>query len=211
MFPRLYPILDTALLAQRGLGVHQAAAAILDGGARILQLRHKGHWARAMFNDAEEIARMCRESGALFIINDRADMAMLLGAGLHVGQDDMEPADARKLLGSNAVLGLSTHNDVQFSAAVRQPVDYVAFGPIFATSSKWNPDPVVGVEALQQVRASTALPLVAIGGITRENAPYVMRAGADSIAVIGDLYPQKLNPNLLRQRVEVWNSVLQDS
>jgi len=202
--PRVYPILDTGAFAAREFSLTRAAAAWLEGGAEILQLRHKQHWGRAVFDAARDIARMCREAGALFIVDDRADIAMLLEAGLHVGQDDLPPRDARRLLGSEAVIGFSSHNVPQVCAAGGEPADYVAFGPVFPTASKRNPDPVTGIEALKECRALVEKPLVAIGGITRETAAGVWAAGADSVAVIGDLLPAELTSVTLRQRMEEW-------
>jgi thiamine-phosphate pyrophosphorylase len=202
--PRIYPILDTGTFEARGFSLTRAAAALLEGGAGILQLRHKQHWGRAVFDAAREIARLCREAGALFIVDDRADVAMLLDAGLHVGQDDLPPRDARRLLGSDAVIGFSSHNVQQVCAAGGEPVDYVAFGPVFPTASKRNPDPVTGIEALKECRALVEKPLAAIGGITRETAPALWAAGADAVAVIGDLLPAELTSVSLRQRMEEW-------
>ena len=205
--PRVYPILDTGTLEARGFPLARAAAALLEGGAGILQLRHKRHWGRAAFDAAREIARMCREAGAFFIVDDQADIAMLLDAGLHVGQDDLPPRDARRLMGADAIIGYSSHNLRQVCAAGGEPVDYVAFGPVFPTASKRNPDPVTGVEALKECRALVEKPLVAIGGITRETAAAVWAAGADAVAVIGDLLPAGLTSLSLRQRMEEWQQL----
>lgn len=205
--PRVYPILDTEALARKRCTVETAAAAMLDAGASILQLRHKEHWSRAAFRQAEEVARMCREHGALFIVNDRADIAMLLEAGLHIGQDDLSPRDARKLLGPDAVLGYSSHSAQQLSAAGGQPVTYVALGPVFPTGSKQNPDPVVGLAQLRTWRPLIQQPLVAIGGITRGNFQPVFEAGADAVAVIGDLLPENCTAASLRERMEEWQQV----
>jgi thiamine-phosphate pyrophosphorylase len=202
--PRIYPILDTGTFEARGFSLTRAAAAWLEGGAGILQLRHKQHWGRAVFDAAREIARLCREAGALFIVDDRADIAMLLEAGLHVGQDDLPPRDARRLLGLDAVIGFSSHNVQQVCAAGGEPVDYVAFGPVFPTASKRNPEPATGIEGLTGCRALVEKPLVAIGGITRDTAALVLEAGADSVAVIGDLLPSELTSVSLRQRMEEW-------
>jgi thiamine-phosphate pyrophosphorylase len=206
--PRVYPILDTELLASRGTGVEVAAAAFLDGGAGILQFRHKGHWSREIYAVAEGVARLCREAGAQLIVNDRADFAMLLGAGLHVGQDDLAPRDARTLVGPEAILGYSSHNAGQLSVAGGEPVDYVALGPIFATVSKRNPDPVVGVEELRRCRPLIEKPLVAIGGITMENAAAVLRAGADSLAILSGLLPESVSARSLRERMEEWQGLV---
>ena len=206
--PRLYPILDTESLDGRGVTLEKAAAAFLEGGAGILQIRHKGHWSRDVFETAKQVARLCGEAGVPLIVNDRADFAMLLEAGLHVGQDDLAPADARKLLGPGAAIGFSSHNVDQLSVAGAEPVDYVAFGPVFPTASKRNPDPVVGVEQIRRCRELVEKPLVAIGGITLENALDVLRAGADSVAVIAGLLPQAPTARSLRERMEEWQRLL---
>jgi thiamine-phosphate pyrophosphorylase len=189
--PPFYPIIDTV----------PAAEALLEAGARILQFRHKGLFSRQAFEDASRIAALCRSAGALFVVNDRADVALLLNAALHLGQDDLAPSDARRILPAASVIGFSTHNEQQLRAADAEPVDYLAIGPIFATASKHNPDPVVGIDGLRTLRALTKKPLVAIGGITRESAPQVFEAGADSIAVVGDLMPD------VRARAEEWIAI----
>jgi thiamine-phosphate pyrophosphorylase len=204
MLPRLYPILDTGALAKCGCPLETAAEAMLEGGAGILQLRQKGHFTRGLFEQAERIGALCRRFGAMWIVDDRADMALLLDAGLHVGQDDLPPKEARRLIGAGRILGFSTHNDVQLRAAAEEPVDYVALGPVFETGSKEEPDPVVGVDGLHQWRSLTERPLVAIGGITRTNAVSVLEAGADSVAVIGDLLPPTATRESLRARMEEW-------
>ena len=206
--PRVYPILDTESLRARGIAPVAGAAAFLDGGAGILQLRHKQHWSREIFENAREIARLCRECGAQLIVNDRADFALLLEAGLHVGQEDLPPREARKLMGSDAVIGYSSHNAGQLCAAGGEPVDYVALGPVYSTASKENPDPIVGVEEVRRCRALLDKPLVAIGGITMENAIDVLRAGADSVAVIAGLYPAATTTVSLRQRMEQWQQLV---
>jgi thiamine-phosphate pyrophosphorylase len=206
--PRVYPILDTESLEARGLTLESAAAALLHGGAGILQIRHKGHWSRQVFESAGRVARLCIEAGAPLIIDDRADFARLLEAGLHVGQDDLPPRDARLLLGPEATIGFSSHNAGQLVAAEAEPVDYVALGPVFSTRTKRHPDPVVGVEEVRRCRALVSKPLVAIGGITRANAMEVLRAGADSVAVIADLLPANATPRSLRERMEEWNRLV---
>ena len=208
ILPRLYPILDTGMLAERSCDVIAAAEAMLAGGARILQFRHKGHYSRQVFEEAEKVAELCRRAGALFVIDDRADIAILLDAGVHVGQDDLPPQDARRLVGPGRLLGFSTHNEAQLRAAAAEPADYIAVGPIFGTSSKEKPDPVVGVEELRRLRALETRPLVAIGGITRENALAVLEAGADSVAVIGDLLPAECNFKSMRERMEQWQKLV---
>jgi thiamine-phosphate pyrophosphorylase len=202
--PSVYPILDTAALDSRGLNPIHAAAAILEGGARIIQFRHKGFWGREVVAVAQAIAALCRGANAPFVVNDRADYAHVLHAGLHLGQDDILPQDARTVVGPDALIGFSTHNPAQMREAQTEPVDYLAFGPIFTTSSKERPDPTVGLAGLRIVRALTRKPLVAIGGITRENASLCWSAGADSVAIIADLLPVPCNAHTVRDRMTEW-------
>ncbi len=204
--PRVYPILDTATLDRLNIPPIQAAAALLEGNARILQFRHKAFWSREIFAQANEIAALCRSARALFIVNDRADYASLLRAGLHLGQQDLLPTDARRVIGPDAVIGFSTHNPDQMRAAESEPVDYLAFGPVFTTASKERPDPTVGIEGLRTVRTLTTKPLVAIGGITRDNASICWSAGADSLAIIADLFPTPCTPRTIRDRMVEWSS-----
>ncbi len=228
VLPRLYPILDTTSLRNRGLDPVLAAEAMLEGGARILQFRHKEHWGRAVFEQAGCVAVLCRRFGAHFVIDDRADIAVALDAGVHVGQDDLPAADARAIVGPGRMVGLSTHTAAQLAAALKEPVDYLAFGPVFATASKQNPDRVVGIEGLPA--QTGGLPHVAIGGITLQNARAVLDAGADSVAVISGLLPEehgsdtaplrsRLSPasraatvreryTAIRQRMEEWQRLV---
>jgi thiamine-phosphate pyrophosphorylase len=199
--PRYYPILDTASLERRGVSLEAATSALLEGGARILQLRHKAHFSRELFEQAERVAALCAQSGAILILDDRADLATILNAGVHLGQDDLPPAEARRILGNERIIGFSTHSAHQLQQAQEEPADYFAFGPIFPTGSKENPDPVVGLDGLRTIRTLTAKPLVAIGGITRENAHSVLDAGADAVAVIGDALCELKG---LRARTEEW-------
>jgi thiamine-phosphate pyrophosphorylase len=188
----------------------EAARSVLDGGARILQFRHKAHFSRAVFDTARHIAELCRAADVPFIINDRADVAMMLRAGLHIGQDDLAPSDARRLLGplgasgSDALIGFSTHNEAELRAAASEPVDYLALGPLFGTATKENPDPAVGLAELRRLRQFAAKPLVAIGGITRRNALGAFDAGADSVAVIGDLLTACSCAADIGKRTEEW-------
>jgi thiamine-phosphate pyrophosphorylase len=209
--PRVYPILDSEALGRREISLEKAATAFLDGGAGILQIRHKGHWSREVFESAKRVAGLCREAGAQFVVNDRADIALLLDAGLHIGQDDLSPRDARKLMGPDPMIGFSSHNVKQLCAAGGEPVDYVALGPIFGTASKLNPDPVVGLDELRRCRALIEKPRVAIGGITLENAQSVWQAGADSVAVIAGLLPETGSARGLRERMEQWQSLAHQS
>jgi thiamine-phosphate pyrophosphorylase len=202
--PPVYPILDTATLERLGLDPVPAAEALLEAGATILQLRHKAFWSRETFELAWQIDSLCRDAQAAFVVNDRADFAALLNAGIHVGQEDLTPEDTRRVVGPNALLGYSTHNPAQVIAAENLPVDYVAFGPVFATASKDRPDPTVGTEALKHIRTLTTKPLVAIGGITLENAESCWKAGADSVALIAALYPQPGSRQNIRDRMTEW-------
>jgi thiamine-phosphate pyrophosphorylase len=202
--PPIYPIVDDTLLATRGMSLIGAAEALLEEGARILQVRRKEHFGRIAFEECEQIATLCSAAGALLVINDRADIAKLLGAGLHIGQQDLPSVAARGIMGGDAVIGLSTHNRTQFDAGEAEPVDYLALGPIFATSNKIDPDPVVGTEKLGRLRSRTVKPIVAIGGVTRANAHQAWRAGADSVAVIGDLYPEPCTRTSIMERFREW-------
>ena len=186
--PAVYPILDTALLARLNITAIDAAEALVEGGATLLQLRHKSDWTREAYHTATELASFLRAAQVDLIINDRADIALMLNAGLHLGQLDLPPREARKILGENAIIGFSTHNEAQLQAALAEPVDYLALGPIFATASKENPDPVVGLVELARLTHLTKKLLAAIGGITLGTAPAVWQAGADSIAIISDLF-----------------------
>jgi thiamine-phosphate pyrophosphorylase len=206
--PRVYPIIDTESLKARELRPESAAAAFLEGGAGILQIRHKSHWTRSVLDSARAICRLCREAGATFVVNDRADIAMVLEAGVHVGQDDLPPRDIRKLIGGEPPLGYSSHNMQQLVLAGGEPVDYVAFGPVFRTASKRNPDPTIGVDEIRRCRPLLDKPLVAIGGINLDNALSVREAGADSLAVIAALLPESPTPQSLRKRMEQWQQLL---
>jgi thiamine-phosphate pyrophosphorylase len=184
--PKLYPITDRRL---SGLSHAEQVARLADGGARVVQLREKHLSPREFYREAEEALRVARARGVKLIVNDRGDIALAVGAhGVHLGQGDLPAEAARALLGEGAIIGVSTHNVEQAAVAARLPVDYVAIGPVFATQSKENPDPVVGLEGVRRAREATGrLPLVAIGGITAENARAVLDAGADSVALISAL------------------------
>jgi thiamine-phosphate pyrophosphorylase len=201
--PRFYPILDTAVLKSRECGVLLAAECLLEAGALILQYRHKDAWLQLHYDEASIMADLCKQASALFVVNDRADYALLLNAGLHIGQDDFPPVAARTVV-PNAVLGFSTHNALQLRRAMEAPADYLSLGPIFATSSKEKPDPVVGVDGMKVMRALTNKPLCAIGGITLANARQVLEAKADSVAVISGLLPDKCDAASLTARAAEW-------
>ncbi len=201
--PKLYPIIDTASCRQRTISPLLLAEILLDAGVRILQYRHKDPWTAANFEEARKMAALCGEAGVLFVLNDRADYARLLGAALHVGQDDLPPLAARKVI-SDEVMGFSTHDREQLLRGHEEPVEYLALGPIFATSSKLRPDPVLGVEGLRALRPLTGKPLAAIGGISMSNALEVLGAGANSVAVISALLPEKCDKKSIKQLVQQW-------
>jgi len=201
--PRFYPIIDTAVLAPTVFSPIRVAEEAVAAGARILQYRHKDKWTQDEFDEASAIASVCRDAGILFVVNDRADFAQLLKAALHIGQDDLPPQAARRVV-SDAVIGFSTHNAAQLKLAAGAPVDYLSLGPIFATKSKERPDPVVGLEGLKALRPLTSKPLVAIGGITLAHAAEVLAAGADSVAIISGILPEEQDHGLLRQKLSEW-------
>lgn len=184
--PRIYPITDVQL---SGLSHVEQVELLSQGGASLIQLREKNMAAREFFEQVKAAVDVQAGSGVQLIVNDRVDIALAVGAhGVHLGQDDMPPNAARQLLGAKAVIGYSTHNIEQAIAATKLQIDYLAIGPIFATTTKSDTAPVLGLEGLRAVRqAIGAFPLVAIGGITRANAGEVISAGADSVAVISAL------------------------
>ena len=182
--PPLYAITD----AGAGMSHAEQVARFLRGGARLIQIRDKRATALELFEAVVAALGLTRPAGALLVVNDRADVAVAAGAdGVHVGQDDLPASAAREMLGPGRVVGVSTHTAGQAREAAGLPVDYVAVGPVFATPTKENPDPVVGLELVREARAITSLPVVAIGGITLARARGVLDAGASSVAVIGDL------------------------
>jgi thiamine-phosphate pyrophosphorylase len=190
--PRLYPILDADALARAGLSLAMAAHALRDAGVRWLQYRDKRASDAAMVERMRELRAIFPSGEAMLLLNDRVHLCEAVGAdGVHIGQEDMAAKQARKILGTERLLGVSTHNVKQLRAALKTgAADYLAIGPVFATGSKDNPDPVVGLEGVKAARALTRLPLVAIGGITSENGRAVIEAGADSVAVISGLLPE---------------------
>jgi thiamine-phosphate pyrophosphorylase len=184
--PRLYPILDASCFAE-DRALFEFAKELLSAGTTLLQYRNKQGSARQALSHARELRRMAGD-GVRLIMNDRADLCLAAAFdGVHVGQDDLPAEAVRRIVGEALWLGVSTHNPEQLRGADSTNADYVAIGPVFATSSKANPDPVIGLEEVRAARALTRKPLVAIGGITRANARSVIEAGADSVAVISDL------------------------
>jgi thiamine-phosphate pyrophosphorylase len=163
---------------------------LLDGGARLIQLRDKEAIGRELLEQAMACLRLTRKAGATLIINDRVDVALTADAdGVHLGQEDLSVAEAREILGEDKIIGVSTHSIDQFRAALETSADYIAVGPIYPTMTKENPAPVVGLDLVREARKLTDRPLVAIGGINHGRAPEVIEAGADCVAVISALYP----------------------
>lgn len=192
MFPPLYAILDPAVVAASSHSTIAIAGEFAAAGVGLMQLRDKQATPRKLCQDARELADVLAPLQVRFILNDRPDIAAICGAaGVHVGRDDLPVEAARHICAAPLWVGVSTHNLEQLRAAARTSADYIAVGPIFPTSSKANPDPVVGLDFLRAARRETRKPLVAIGGITVESAGDVYRAGADSVAVIRDLLTAK--------------------
>jgi thiamine-phosphate pyrophosphorylase len=188
--PRLYPILDAGLLERAGLSIEGFAEQLRAAGVRFLQYRDKDSRDAVVLERAALLRRIFPSSDSCLIMNDRVSLVQPSGFdGVHVGQEDMPPAEVRALLGPEILIGISTHGDAQLRAGAEGPADYVAIGPVYATSSKENPSPVVGLEGVRAARGLTNKPLVAIGGIARMNCAAVIEAGADSVAVISDLLP----------------------
>jgi thiamine-phosphate pyrophosphorylase len=183
---RLYAILDTSRFSVPEL-LFEAAECLVTAGVSVVQYRNKSADARTMLTHARELKHRIGSRGKL-IMNDRADLCLAAEFdGVHVGQDDLSPASARKIVGPERWLGVSTHNPEQVAEADRTSADYIAIGPVFATGSKAKPDPVIGLDGVRRARELTRKPLVAIGGITRLSCQSVIEAGADSVAVISDL------------------------
>lgn len=197
-FPSLYPILDAGFLPTELEGRHSFLRTLIpelaDAGVSILQYRNKQGSEAEIRADA----RVMREAAGRrlkLILNDWPALAVEAGFdGVHVGQQDIQPRAAREIVGANRIVGVSTHNEAQLRAAELEQVDYIAIGPVFATSSKVNPDPVVGLEGIRLARGITRKPVVAIGGITLETAARVRAAGADSVAVISAIFRPGDNP-----------------
>jgi thiamine-phosphate pyrophosphorylase len=197
--PKIYPIVDSGVLPDTER-LSAFCEHLLDAGCAILQYRNKGSSTAQVLTQARELRRRLSTSVKL-IMNDRADLCIAAGFdGVHLGQDDLSPESARKVIGRNRGLGISTHDSEQVAEADQTSADYIAVGPVFATTSKQNPDPIIGLDGVRRARALTRKPLVAIGGITRSNCRSVIDAGADSVAVISDLIlePRKSAEEFLR-------------
>jgi len=200
VLPRLYVILDAALITS---SERDCALSLAEAGVRLLQYRNKSAPARQYLDSSRKLAETLRPQGVSFFVNDRPDLAYLAGAtGVHVGQDDLNVEQARQVIGSGKLVGVSTHNLEQFQRAAANSADYIAVGPIFGTSSKANPDPVVGLDFLRKVRALSDKPIVAIGGISLERTASVIEAGADSVAVISGILSTADPAQRARQYIE---------
>ncbi len=195
--PKIYPITDTAL---SGFSHVEQVKRLIAGGAAIIQLRDKSASALEFYRSAAEVLKIARKSNVRIIINDRVDIALALKAdGVHLGQDDLPANKAREILGPDAVIGVSAHTAGQARAAIESPVNYIAIGPIFPTSTKKNAEKTVGLDGLKAVRDTIGnMPLVAIGGISKSNVSDVLANGADSAAIISDLYndPENISEKL---------------
>jgi thiamine-phosphate pyrophosphorylase len=201
VLPRLYVILDAALLK---IPAKECAKSLVDAGVRLIQYRNKRASGRELFETSRELAEYLNPLGVQFIVNDRADVAVLARArGVHVGQDDLAVEQARKVIGDGRWVGISTHNSEQFGSALESSADYIAVGPVFATGSKENPDPVVGTGFVRETRAMTDRPIVAIGGITLERGVELIEAGADSVAIISDILHAENVGKRARQYVDL--------
>lgn len=182
----LYVIIDTVFVPHDEVG--RVCQSALEGGARIIQLRAKDSGAKDFLRSAQTLRELTTKAGAVFIVNDRCDIAALSGAdGVHLGQDDIPIEDARKILGIASIIGLSTHNPEEAVDAERRGADYISFGPVFATKTKKDAQPPKGLEALSKASGSVAIPLVAIGGITEETVTGVIGSGASSTALISEI------------------------
>ena len=192
---RLYAIADAEILAVRGVALADFAGDLRAAGVGLVQYRDKTGSPQEVLRAAAILRDAMAGSGCKLIMNDRADLAVLANFdGVHVGQGDLSPADARRVVGPDRIVGVSTHTDEQVRIADQSCADYIAIGPVFATGTKLNSDPVVGLEGVRRARALTTKPLVAIGGITRSNARSVIDAGADSVAVISSLFAANQSP-----------------
>lgn len=188
--PPLYPIIDSFLTP--AADIEKTATDIMDGGAKILQLRAKKLSSKEFLETARIIRKITKDRGAVFIVNDRVDIALLTDAdGVHLGQNDLPVREARRLLGNDKIIGYSTHNMREARVAKKLPVDYISFGPIFPTKTKEDAQTPKGIKGLSEIRKAVNIPIVAIGGITETNLIYVLKEGADSAAMISEILTEK--------------------
>ena len=208
-FPSLYVIMDAVLTGPSAVGLAELLA---SAGAELIQYRDKQGSSRQLYETCRNLVLRLEKFPVRLIVNDRPDIAAIVGAGgVHVGQDDLPVAAARAIVGSDCWVGCSTHTLEQVREADATPADYIAFGPIFSTTTKAAPDPTVGIEGLRRARALTRKPLVAIGGIRLEQAEDVWRAGADSVAVARDIVGAKDPAARVREYRELAERVFRSS
>ena len=190
LIPIIYPIIDGSIVTLDNIG--KTAEAIIDGGAKILQLRAKSLSSKEFLETARIIRKITKDKGTVFIVNDRVDIALLTDAdGVHLGQGDLPVKEARRLLGNNKIIGYSTHNLREALEAVRLPVDYISFGPIFPTKTKEDVQTPKGLKLLSEVRKAVEIPIVAIGGITETNMVHVLKEGVEGVAMISEILTVK--------------------
>ena len=190
LIPIIYPIIDGSIVTLDNIG--KTAEAIIDGGAKILQLRAKSLSSKKFLETARIIRKITKDKGTVFIVNDRVDIALLTDAdGVHLGQGDLPVKEARRLLGNNKIIGYSTHNLREALEAVRLPVDYISFGPIFPTKTKEDAQTPKGLKLLSEVRKAVVIPIVAIGGITETNMVHVLKEGVEGVAMISEILTVK--------------------
>ena len=190
LIPIIYPIIDGSIVTLDNIG--KTAEAIIDGGAKILQLRAKSLSSKEFLETARIIRKITKDKGTVFIVNDRVDIALLTDAdGVHLGQGDLPVKEARRLLGNNKIIGYSTHNLREALEAVRLPVDYISFGPIFPTKTKEDAQTPKGLRWLSEVRKAVEIPIVAIGGITETNMAHVLKEGVEGVAMISEILTVK--------------------
>ena len=190
LIPIIYPIIDSSIVTLDNIG--KTAEAIIDGGAKILQLRAKSLSSKEFLETARIIRKITKDKGTVFIVNDRVDIALLTDAdGVHLGQGDLPVKEARRLLGNNKIIGYSTHNLREALEAVRLPVDYISFGPIFPTKTKEDAQTPKGLKLLSEVRKAVEIPIVAIGGITETNMVHVLKEGVEGVAMISEILTVK--------------------
>jgi len=205
MIQRLYAIVDAGVLAARAISLAEFSSELVAAGVGLIQYRDKTGSPQQILEAAAQLRAAFAGRECRLILNDRPDLAVLAHAdGVHIGQLDLSPEDTRTVVGRNRLIGLSTHNDAQLKAADLSCADYLAIGPVFSTGTKIDPDPVVGLEGVRRARELTRKPLVAIGGITRQNARSVIEAGADSVAVISGLFSgTETTANVVRDFLDI--------
>ena len=196
--PPIYPIIDNSLTL--AADIEKTATDIMNGGARIIQFRAKGLSSREFLKSAFIVRRITKDRDVIFIVNDSVDIALIANAdGVHLGQDDLPAKEARRLLGSKKIIGYSTHNLREALEAIKLPINYISFGPIFPTKTKEDAQTPKGIKGLSEVRKSVGIPIVAIGGITETNMVHVLKQGADSVAMISDILTSSDIPKKLKR------------